>query len=77
MANLIESAEFGQTTYVVTPGEVRFASRNVERISSRELNAPRKPSFPSFAGFQAASRLDGQALAGTGALVFEGELLDR
>ncbi|MEM9279567.1 MAG: hypothetical protein AAGA76_13420 [Pseudomonadota bacterium] len=60
-------------SYTVTTGDTRFQSRDVVRFSaanSSPVKSEGKRIFAPFAGF------DGQALAGTGALVFEGELLE-
>ena len=60
-------------SYTAIAGSSRVSKRNIVRI---EANAkkPQEPevnrTFVPFSGF------DGQALAGTGALVFEGELLE-
>ncbi|MEM9331300.1 MAG: hypothetical protein AAGA53_08230 [Pseudomonadota bacterium] len=59
--------------YSVTTGETRFEKREIVRISPnfQESSKPQgKRIFVPFAGY------DGQSLAGSGALVFEGELLE-
>ncbi|MEM7216228.1 MAG: hypothetical protein AAF423_11860 [Pseudomonadota bacterium] len=59
--------------YTATEGKSRFDTRDIVRISAsklRRIKPEGKRVFVPFAGF------DGQSLAGTGALVFEGELLE-
>ena len=56
--------------YKVMEGKSRFAKRNVIGFPASDRAQNRKVRvFVPFAGF------DGQQLAGTGALVFEGEVL--
>ncbi len=62
--------------YTLTTGNERFSNRVVACYSAKDgsvrKTAPTgKTVFVPFSGF------DGQALAGTGALVWEGELLER
>ena len=60
-------------TYTATTGNSRFEKREVVRYSATKTGnekQEKKRLFVPFAGF------DGQALAGKGALVFEGELLE-
>ena len=62
--------------YTSTAGNERFANRAVARYSAKDGSVRKtepkgKTVFVPFTGF------DGQALAGTGALVWEGELLQR
>lgn len=61
------------TGYAVIRGEARYAKRSVTRYHYDEGKVSHGETAT---GFNPASCLDGQALAGTGALVFEGELLD-
>ena len=59
--------------YSVTTGETRFEKRDIVRISPVGATSSKpkgKRIFVPFAGY------DGQSLAGSGALVFEGELLE-
>ncbi len=59
--------------YKVTASDTLFDKRVIVRYARQDkrlLNQPENRVFVPFSGF------DGQALAGSGALVFEGELLD-
>lgn len=60
-------------SYTATTGSSRLEMREVVRFSASDSDNSKpqaKRHFVPFAGF------DGQALAGKGALVFEGELLE-
>jgi len=60
-------------SYIATTGESRFQTREVIRISAEAqkiTSLEPKRIFVPFSGF------DGQSLAGKGALVWEGELLE-
>ncbi len=66
---------FEKIEYAATQASRRFASRCVKRyqydLSGSGYRDHKRPS-----GFAFSGRLDGQSLAGSGALVFEGELLE-
>ena len=64
---------FEEHSYVAVPGKARIKTRDVIRVSrtgSERKVAKANRTFVPFSGF------DGQALAGKGELVFEGELLE-
>ena len=63
---------FDKVAYSATNPSVRLSSRKFKRYPATHSTA-KDSSSASFSRFGA--RLDGQSLAGTGALVFEGELL--
>lgn len=73
--NLNDNNHCASTVYQITPGQTRFAARRLEsyRSNNGQIKRSARPSAAS--SFNPASPFDGQALAGTGALVFEGELL--
>ena len=66
---------FEEAKYAATPASHRFASRQVRHY---HLDAGRADAGNNLrlSGFALHKRLDGQSLAGSGALVFEGELLE-
>ena len=63
--------------YIVVSGKSRFAGRKLERFKHSNGKFNEAKSKLSIGVFNPSASMDGQSLAGTGALVFEGELLGR
>ena len=57
--------------YIATDGKSRFSNRDIKRVRAEGIksSSERTRVFVPFSGF------DGQSLAGSGALVWEGEIL--
>ena len=64
-------------TYSTLVGEDRCHTRDFVRYAYDSGNITQsKTAATKRSGFNLAAKFDGQSLAGTGALVFEGELLE-
>ncbi len=76
MATIGASMSGDFSDYSITAAKVRFGMRRVRQFDARKRSAISR-SGTHANNFNPATCPDGQSLAGTGALVFEGELLER
>ena len=77
MANFDNMSQLSGEHYQVTLGHQRMAARRVESFRNQNGKISRIRRSAISKSFNPASPFDGQSLAGSGALVFEGELLGR